>query len=148
MCCVQHLLLEVERRDDCTALSCLDCVGPITGSDIEHAFAPVPTADAPEVDTVASPSIVETLDGQVVSHSVSEPESDVEGAATAPVPAPLRVEGATDALAHELEIDAPRARYVAVVGRSTGSRDKRYLLWKIRLASQRSRRRSMPSTTS
>jgi len=97
---------------------------------------PVPTADAPEVETVASPSIVETLDGQVVSHSVSEPESDVEGAATAPVPAPPHVEGATDALAHELEIDALRARYVAVVGRSTGSRDKRYLLWKIRLASQ------------
>jgi hypothetical protein len=43
---------------------------------------------------------------------------------------------ATDGLAHELEIDALRARYVAVVGRSTGSRDKRYLLWKIRLASQ------------
>jgi hypothetical protein len=97
---------------------------------------PVPTADAPEVDTVASPSIVETLDGQVVSHAGMEAETEVENAAGAPVPAPPHVEGATDALAHELEIDALRARYVAVVGRSTGSRDKRYLLWKIRLASQ------------
>lgn len=97
---------------------------------------PVPTADAPEVDTVASPSIVETLDGQVLPHAGIEAETEVEDTAGAPVLAPPHVEGATDALAHELEIDALRARYVAVVGRSTGSRDKRYLLWKIRLASQ------------
>ncbi len=43
---------------------------------------------------------------------------------------------APQALDAEAEIDALRARYVEVVGRQTSSRDRRYLLWKIRVASQ------------
>jgi hypothetical protein len=43
---------------------------------------------------------------------------------------------ASEALAEEVEIEALRARYLAVVGRATGSRDQRYLRWKIRLATQ------------
>src|SRR5690606_33588452 len=38
--CVEHLLLEVERRDDGTALSGLDGVGAVAGADVEHALAP------------------------------------------------------------------------------------------------------------
>lgn len=36
----------------------------------------------------------------------------------------------------DLDVDQLRTRYVEVVGRGTGSRDKRYLIWKIRQAAQ------------
>ena len=36
----------------------------------------------------------------------------------------------------DLDVEALRARYVEVVGRGTGSHDRRYLIWKIRQASQ------------
>lgn len=37
---VKHLPLEVERRDDGTALSSLDGVGAVSGTDVEHTLAP------------------------------------------------------------------------------------------------------------
>ena len=36
----------------------------------------------------------------------------------------------------DLDVEQLRARYVEVVGRATGSHDKRYLVWKIRQAAQ------------
>lgn len=86
-----------------------------------EATPPSPTEAAPEASDAAAPSEAET-----------EAATAVEASAAETVP----TTGATDALVNDLEIDALRARYLAVVGRPTGSRDKRYLLWKIRLASQ------------
>ena len=95
--------------------------------------------DAPAADCEATPSSPsEAAPAAINAPAPSEAMTEAAPAiqASEAETAPPHVEGATDALAHELEIDALRARYVAVVGRSTGSRDKRYLLWKIRLASQ------------
>ncbi len=92
-------------------------------------------AEAPETGAVSEPDApTEACD--------ATPSSPTEAAheaidAVAPSEAEtVPTTGATDALANDLEIDDLRARYLAVVGRPTGSRDKRDLHWKNRLASQ------------
>lgn len=72
------------------------------------------------------------------------PDHDVADAPPTDAPAP-DLAGADDegegtepngARLQDLDVEQLRARYVDVVGRGTGSRDKRYLIWKIRQAQQ------------
>ena len=72
------------------------------------------------------------------------PDEDVADAPLADAPAP-DVARADDegegtepdgARLQDLDVEQLRARYLDVVGRSTGSHDKRYLIWKIRQAEQ------------
>jgi hypothetical protein len=93
--------------------------------------------DAPTEACEAAPSSPpEAASEAIDAADPSEAETEVAPAVEASEAEAVPTTSATDALANDPEIDALRARYVAVVGRPTGSRDKRYLLWKIRLASQ------------
>jgi hypothetical protein len=72
------------------------------------------------------------------------PDHDVADAPPTDAPAP-DLAGADDegegtepdgARLQDLDVEQLRARYLDVVGRGTGSHDKRYLIWKIRQAQQ------------
>lgn len=54
-------------------------------------------------------------------------------ASTITVTSPAAANGAR---LQDLDVEQLRARYLDVVGRGTGSHDKRYLIWKIRQAEQ------------
>lgn len=69
--------------------------------------------------------IREALEARAVETAVA-PTEPADEATTAPEGVRLR----------DLDIEQLRARYVEVVGRATGSHDRRYLIWKIRQAQQ------------
>jgi len=93
--------------------------------------------------------IGEALEAQVAAEDDSGPPPEEREPEAEPIANEDHAESA-DALPEEVENDVPdggvrlrdldvealRARYVEVVGRGTGSHDRRYLIWKIRQASQ------------
>ena len=85
------------------------------------AEAATSTDDAPALDVV-------TADAPLADAALDsdDPHTDDEGEGTEPDGARLQ----------DLDVEQLRARYLDVVGRSTGSHDKRYLIWKIRQAQQ------------
>ena len=107
----------------------LGAEAPETGA-VSEPDAPTEACDA----TPSSPTEAahEAIDAVAPSEADTEAATAVEASEAETVP----TTGATDALANDLEIDDLRARYLAVVGRPTGSRDKRDLHWKNRPASQ------------
>ena len=78
---------------------------------------------------------------EVLEASSDEPTVEHQPAEE-PSPEPEAASPATEAAAtdetrlRDLDVEQLRARYVEVVGRATGSHDKRYLVWKIRQAAQ------------
>ncbi len=91
-----------------------------TPAEDETVEATTPTDDAPapeEVDDDTPPTDTPAPD-------VARADDDGEG--TEPNGARLQ----------DLDVEQLRARYLDVVGRGTGSHDKRYLIWKIRQAQQ------------
>lgn len=82
------------------------------------AEAATPIHDAPD-DDVADAPLADALAPNVA-------RADDEGEGTEPDGARLQ----------DLDVEQLRARYLDVVGRGTGSHDKRYLIWKIRQAQQ------------
>ena len=85
------------------------------------AEAATPIHDAPALDVV-------TADAPLADAALDsdDPHTDDEGEGTEPDGARLQ----------DLDVEQLRARYLDVVGRGTGSHDKRYLIWKIRQAQQ------------
>lgn len=80
---------------------------------------PTDDAPAPDVVTADAPLADAALDSD-------DPHTHDEGEGTEPDGARLQ----------DLDVEQLRARYLDVVGRGTGSHDKRYLIWKIRQAQQ------------
>jgi len=84
--------------------------------------SPTPEQREPEAEPIANEDHAESSDALPEEAESDAPDDDdpSEGGAR------LR----------DLDVEALRARYVEVVGRGTGSHDRRYLIWKIRQASQ------------
>lgn len=70
--------------------------------------------------------IGEALEARAAEDATSEATTSDDDARTEPDGARLQ----------DLDVEQLRARYLDVVGRGTGSHDKRYLIWKIRQAQQ------------
>ncbi|MDF1523999.1 MAG: hypothetical protein P1P87_14435, partial [Trueperaceae bacterium] len=74
--------------------------------------------------------------------STDEAPAPVDVATDAPAPDDVRTDDEGEgvepdgARLQDLDVEQLRARYLDVVGRGTGSHDKRYLIWKIRQAQQ------------
>ena len=84
-----------------------------------EAATPTDNTTAPDAVTADAPLADAALDSD-------DPHTDDEGEGTEPDGARLQ----------DLDVEQLRARYLGVVGRGTGSHDKRYLIWKIRQAQQ------------
>lgn len=97
--------------------------------------------------------IGEALEARAAQATSAEDETVEATTPTDDAPAPADIDvdapAPTDVLAYEvqdaepdgtrlqdLDVEQLRARYLDVVGRGTGSHDKRYLIWKIRQAQQ------------
>lgn len=89
-----------------------------TSTEDVTAEAATPIHDAPD-DVVAAAPLADAPTPDVA-------RADDEGEGTEPDGARLQ----------DLDVEQLRARYLDVVGRGTGSHDKRYLIWKIRQAQQ------------
>lgn len=79
-----------------------------------------------------------TAEGATPTDNATAPD-DVAADAPAPDDAPAADEEDIEpdsARLQDLDVEQLRARYLGVVGRGTGSHDKRYLIWKIRQAQQ------------
>lgn len=92
----------------------------------------------------ATPAEDETVEATTPTDDAPAPEELADEAPPTDAPAP-DVAGADDdgegtepngARLQDLDVEQLRARYLDVVGRGTGSHDKRYLIWKIRQAQQ------------
>lgn len=76
-----------------------------------------------------------------VTAEAATPTDDATAPDDAPAPDDARADDEEDieldgARLQDLDVEQLRARYLDVVGRGTGSHDKRYLIWKIRQAQQ------------
>ena len=81
---------------------------------------------ATPTDNATAPDDVSTDAPLPDSPAPDDSPADDEGEGTEPEGARLQ----------DLDVEQLRARYLDVVGRGTGSHDKRYLIWKIRQAQQ------------
>jgi len=87
----------------------------------------------------ATPPVDVTAEPATPTDEAPEPD-DI--ATDAPAPDDVRTDDEGEgveqdgARLQELDVEQLRARYLDVVGRGTGSHDKRYLIWKIRQAQQ------------
>lgn len=83
------------------------------------AEAATPTDEAPAPDDVATDAPLADPPAPDVARTEDEEGTEPDGARL-----------------QDLDVEQLRARYLDVVGRGTGSHDKRYLIWKIRQAQQ------------
>ena len=83
------------------------------------AEATTPTDDAPAPDVVTADAPLADPPAPDVARTEDEDGTEPDGARL-----------------QDLDVEQLRARYLDVVGRGTGSHDKRYLIWKIRQAQQ------------
>jgi len=84
--------------------------------------SPTPEEREPEAEPIANEDHAESSDALPEEAESDAPDDDD------PSEGGVRL--------RDLDVEALRARYVEVVGRGTGSHDRRYLIWKIRQASQ------------